>query len=132
VLNIIPRSTAEETLEKIQKQIEQYKHDHINVPYDMFNGILKKRNPNPINARTVEVNQEQLDAAFMYLVLMAHYKKLQRREDGMVKCHVRYLKSFMHCGSDRVRDALSFLERRGIIKYEILDDVRQPNIKILK
>jgi len=132
LLNIIPKSTAEETLEKIQRQIEQYKTDHIGIPTNMFDNILKKRDPLPFDTRTVEVNQERLDAVFMYLVLMAHYKILQKREDGLVKCHIRYLKSFIHWGTDRVLNALNFLEKEGIIKYEIIEDVRKPNIKILK
>ena len=131
-LSIIPKSTVEETLEKIQRHIDQHKKDHLSIPLDMFNGILKKREPNPFDERTVEVNQELLDAAIMYLVLLAHQMKLQKREDGLVKCHVRYLKSFLHWGSDRVRNSINYLKRRHIIKYEILEDVRQPNIKILK
>ena len=131
-LYIVPRSTAEETLEKIQKQIDQYQQDHIGIPTDMFAQILRKREPTSFDKRSVEVDPDRLDAVFMYLVLMAHYKVLQRREDGLVKCHIRYLKSFMHWGTDRVLEALGNLEKRGVIKYEIVEDVRKPNIKLLK
>ena len=132
IFDIIPKSTAEETLEKIQREINQYQQDHIGIPTDMFDKILRKREPTQFDKRSVEVDSDRLDAVFMYLVLMAHYKVLQRREDGLVKCHIRYLKSFMHWGTDRVLKALGTLEKRGVIKYEIVEDVRKPNIKLLK
>jgi len=126
-LNIKTNLISEDTLrESINQALEEHNRKNITMPIDLFNGILLKK-----KGRRAEVNQSLRDAIILYMVLLAHQKKIQKREDNTFKCHIRYLMGFLQWGQKRVTDAIKLLENRNLIEYEYIEDPRRPNIKLL-